>query len=145
MITKIIAWLVWVILLVTFLIYIPILRDFLKQPEAIPAIPSIDKDHQILPQILLMLTALLVAAASICLRHFLLIKPFKAGISDSAKGKLRFLIVHLINWLITSYIICAGIVIAIQAKQVEWIYGFSALYLGMMLLHSPKCNLKPQI
>jgi hypothetical protein len=139
MITKGISWLLWIVLLVTFLIYVPVMQDLVARPGVLP-INSAVINLPLFLKILYTLVVILLAAATISLRHFALIKPAKRVNLPkwSAKWKVRFLLVHLLNWIFLTPIIIYGMVIVIVTKQIEWIYLFSCVYVALMLLHSPR-------
>lgn len=143
MIIRIISWPIWMVLLLSFLSYIPILKNISENPARLSDINILDNlepNFQTTLVSTLIIVALIEFAGTILLRHYLLNRPFrnKTLDIDTAKGKVRFLIIHFVNWLIACSIAGGGLVFAMVTKRVDWSYGFFVLFLGLMLFHSPR-------
>jgi hypothetical protein len=118
------TWPTWMILLLSFLGFIPILKDMSENPSRLSDIRLLDSSEpklQIIFVVLLIIVALAEAVGSILLKHYLLNEPFKRGTFDidKAKGRTRFLIVHVINWIIACLIAGGGLVFAVVTKRID--------------------------
>lgn len=137
MLIRIVAWPIWIVLLVTYLGYIvPISLQLSEHPFGERILRG---SNQITIEMVLGVAALIETAITLYLRRYLLLKVRKGDINlDSLKGKIRFLLIHLGNWLIAGMIVNTGIIFAIEAKHTWLTYGFFVLYICLMLLHSPR-------
>jgi hypothetical protein len=141
---RLVAWPLWIILLVTYLAdAVPVSGHLSDLPFGRRVLQSND---QATFEIVLGIAALIVAILTILLRHYLLIKIKKGTISiGSFKGKIRFVLIHLANWLISGIIVNIGILFAYEAKHTVWTYVFFILYISLMLFHSPRLGPFQQI
>jgi hypothetical protein len=137
MLIRIVAWPIWIVLLITYLGYIgPASHQLSDHPFGEPILRG---SNQIAIEIVLGVAALIETAITLFLRRYLLRKVKKGDISiDSLKGKIRYLLIHLGNWLIAGVIVNTGIIFAIEAKHTWLTYGFFVLYICLMLFHSPR-------
>jgi hypothetical protein len=134
---RVIAWLIWTLLLVTFLAYIPIVRYLSEHPFDST---RLERWQQNTLEIVLAIAVVIEAMITIWLRRRFLIKALNNGtISlNKLKGKSRFVLIHLANWLITSLIATTGLLFAIITKDTQSSYAFFLVYGGLMLFHSPR-------
>ena len=137
MLLRIVAWTIWLVLLVTYLGYIiPVSGQLSEHPFGEGILRG---SNQITIEIVLGIAALIEALITLYLRRYLLIKVKKGEVNiDSLKGKFRFMLIHLGNWLIAGMIVNTGLVFAIEAKHTWLAYVFFILYICLMLFHSPR-------
>jgi hypothetical protein len=137
MLMRVIAWLIWGILLITFLAYIPIMQHLSEQPFDSTRLQSW---QQMTLVIVLVLVVLIEAIITIWLRRRFLIRPLQNRTLSlsTLKGQLRFILIHIANWLITSLIATTGLVFAIITMVSSTSYVFFLVYGGLMLFHSPR-------
>lgn len=143
MIVRLIAWPIWMILLLSFLAYIPVLNNISEKSGHISDIQmfgNLEPTYRSILITALILVALIEAIATVLLRKYLLQRAMANRNFDieTAKGKFRFLLVHVINWIIACFIAGGGLVLALITNRIEWSYGFFALFAATMLFHIPK-------
>jgi len=143
MLIRLIAWPIWMVLFLSFLAYIPVLRNMSEKSESLSKINMLENLETTYQSILitaLILVAIIEAIATVLLRKYLLQRAManKKFDIETAKGKLRFLIVHVINWIIACFIAGGGLVFALITNRIEWSYGFFALFTATMLFHIPR-------
>jgi len=97
MLIRIVAWPIWIVLLVTYIGYIvPVSSQLSEHPYGERILRGSD---QIAIEMVLGVAALIETAITLYLRRYLLLKVRKGDINlDSLKGKIRFLVIHLVNW-----------------------------------------------
>jgi len=143
MLVRLIAWPIWMILLLSYLAYIPILRTISEKSGHISDIhilENLEPTYQTFLIATLILVAIIEAIITVLLRKYLLQKAMANKIFDikTTKGKFRFLVVHIINWIIACFIAGGGLVFALTTNRIEWSYGFFALFAATMLFHIPR-------
>jgi hypothetical protein len=140
---RVIAWPVWAILLCSFMLYSPILNSILGASSSFPAINMLDNvefGYKVALIILLVAVAAFEIGVTFLLRHYLLNKPFRNDKFriETATGLIRFMTVHVTNWLILCGLATEGVIFAFLTKQPYWSYPFFVAYLLFMILHSPR-------
>lgn len=139
MIVRTAAWLVWGVMVITFLAFVPASKE-LAQSGGLPLLNELDIARTHVLEAALTLSAFITVIGTAALRLTALSRPARSRTAavGTVGWKLRFLFVHLLNWVAVGYVQCAGVVIALVTRKVDWLYAFSVIYLCAMAFHAPR-------
>ncbi len=128
---KYIAWFFWSIFLFNALTYF--YHPFIASEENIQK-----SDHVNILSISLTIVALIEAAATIFLRYFALIRPWKKGTYSPCSGPVRFLLVGFVNWACSNSIIIYGLVLYYMSGETKLLFFFGPIGMVLLFFHSPR-------
>ncbi len=128
-----VQWIVWAAIMMSLLVYA-------AMPFLLPAGASASEGGDVVFVGTFAFMAAMCAAASLALRHLLLIAPLERGELDpsSAAGRARFFQVSLICWLLAESVAVWGLVLFFLGGSLVLLYGFvlgAAVLLGV---HAPR-------
>ncbi len=137
MLLRVTSWLAWGIVFLSFLAYMPMLKAVTEQSFDGPVL---DPEYIVALEITFIIVALAEAGITILLRYYVLVKPLKRNSfsMESLKGKSRFFVIHIVDWLMASLIPSSAVVLTITTKRSDLAYGLFVVYFGLMLFLSPR-------